>query len=191
MRKRFRELDLYEGDIVYAGGVVNYSGCIVKKGIGYTVEKATIMLGDYVLCGYMKKYRSGNAVLCANKSNIDNNMGYMLVKDKIASVLRKRDMADDNFFTFRAVRELLTLFLNLVIFLLVLFSFYCFCQFLGGFYTGFLAMIGICMISIAIMNVLKVSCKTRLPYGYQARSWLTAELRECYLPYEPQDFDDL
>ena len=100
---------VYEEDIVFLGGSVEYSGSIVKKGWNYTVEKAVVNIMGNSCIAHMKRYdkeRKSSAVLCC----FEDRNG--VVKDNLFPPAREflftlNDLAaeNDDFLEYRFIRE--------------------------------------------------------------------------------------
>ena len=184
------EKEIFEGDIIYSGGNVEYTGDIVHRGMGYHVEKAIVSLGTYRFTGYMKRFKAGNAVLCSYKlkdTHSDNYKQYYSIVKK----LRRNDITDDDIFVFRAVREFMLFGLSVLMFVFFMGVGKCVDMFIfyeRGISAIFMGLIF--LIAIIIMKYLKRLCKIRLPYGYVPRPFVLELFRNNYRPFEVSDFDD-
>ncbi len=184
------EKDIYEGDVIYSGGTVEYTGEVVHRGVLYTVEKAVVSLGSYSFTGYMKRFRAGNAVLCSHKLKDCQSSNYKQYYSMV-KMLRRNDVNDDAIFVFRAVREFMLLGLSALMILFLFGLWKCFdCFFLEqrGMSAIFMGLVFV--IAIFLMKYLKYLCKIRLPYGYIPKPDVLKILRANHRPFEVGDFED-
>lgn len=183
------EKDLYEGDVVYSGGTVEYTGEVVHKGLGYHVEKATIALSKYSFVGYMKRFKMGNAVLCGYKLK-ENTENYKQYRG-MTKTLRLNDIEDDAIFVFRAIREYFLIWLSILMIVFFIGFGKCIDGYLFyGYGINTVYMSVVFLIAVFIMKYLKKVCKARLPYGYVPRPSILEILRRNHRPFEVSDLED-
>ena len=61
----FLDKDVYEAEIVYMGGRVEYTGKVLFRCLRYIVEVAELCYDDYHCTVWMKRFRRGGAVISA------------------------------------------------------------------------------------------------------------------------------
>ena len=181
--------DIYEGDVIYSGGTVEYTGEVVHNGMYYCVEKAIVSLGKYSFIGYMKRFNGGNAVLCRYKLRDDDNN--VRQYRGIAKTLRLNDIEDDAIFVFRAIREYMLFILTIL--MIVFFVGLGKCVDSLVFYGRGLSAIVMGLLFVVaffIMRYLKYLCKIRLPYGYVPHPEVLEIFRANHRPFEVSDLED-
>ena len=64
-QKIFLHKDVFETEIVYLGGRVEYTGKIIYRGWGYVMEEAELFFADYHCTVWMKSFKHGSAAIAA------------------------------------------------------------------------------------------------------------------------------
>ena len=185
----FFDWGLYEGDIVFAGGSVEYTGEIIYKGYGYTVEGAYISLKGDSFHGYMKRFKNGNAVLCSygeNSKTCEDYKHKAIAKCNMQLTLNDMDRQSANFFECRLLRDFLLWVIaiaEIVFFGAMSFAIF---KLLSGLHIGYLLMLASCFFALSLMFYLRMVCKARTPVSYRARLWTDEQLQKFEMPSDEE-----
>lgn len=185
----FFDWALYEGDIVAAGGSVEYTGEIIYKGYGYTIEGAYISLKGNSFHGFMKRFKLGNAVLCTygENSNTEDAVRHKKInKCNIELALNDMDRKSADFFEGRLVRDFQLWLISMAE--IVFFVMMSVCAFKSwvNFNMRYLLMLAICLIGLSLLFYLRMVCKARTPENYRARFWTDQQLQKYEMPSDEE-----
>lgn len=181
----FFDWGIYEGDIIAAGGKVEYTGEVIYHGYGYVVERAVLSLGEHLLYGYMKRFKMGNAVLCSLGDGDDTSVHKKIAKCNIALALNDVDRRNANFFEWRLLRDFLLWVIGIVevaLLFLVLFAIYKICN---GLCIGIFLLLA-SFIGLSLMFYLRMKCKSGSPLSYKARLWTDERLQNFHMPSDEE-----
>ena len=184
------DFGIYELDVLYAGGKVEYTGEVIYKGFGYSVEKAIISLGGFELVGYMKRFKRGNAVYCLYSSKgLEFTKQEWKAKYEIKKILSDKELHDVDFYEFHAVRDVLIFLTSLVSIGTIIMSIYCFNQWMSDFESSRLYMIFVCVGAFILMLNMRGVCKSLEMKNYKAKLFRQEDLEKFRRMYDDEEKD--
>lgn len=187
----FFDLGVYEGDIIAAGGSVDYTGEVIYQGYSYSIEGACLSLNGYSLHGYMKRFKRGNAVLCSYGNNEDDVSSHKkIARCDILLALNDMDRRSANFFEFRLFRDFLLWLIAIGEIILLISAIICFCKFIIGFRMAYLFLMAISGMGLSLMFYLRMACKAKTPLSYKAKLWTDEQLQRYEMPSDEDLLND-
>jgi len=185
----FFDWGIYEGDILAAGGEVDYTGEVIYRGYGYIIEGAHLSLNGYMLHGYMKRFHMGNAVLCSYGEN-DKSDGVpkhkKIAKCDIALALNDMDRQSADFFECRLVRDCLLWIIAAIQLLLIIVYPICFYVVFSSSQICRLVLTIAFFLLSSLLFYLRMLCKSKNPATYKARFWTDKELQSFEMPSDEE-----